>query len=362
MATRDVDDWFNIDLNDIIPLIASQETISDIASIQTDKTSTELNIDNSPIAFTSDEILPNIDEEKIIEIIPDLTSIGISQEESTMIDALAKTKTIDVTTRKAYPIKFKNNIIRQIFVKSGMLEDLGKKYNCQIIFKNKDGRYALFIRPNPSRKREEQCNYMINATNGYGGNPEEDRIFFNLSKINPDLPRGTLIPTEYLSEYVFKNYAIHHVYESKGTPTKLKKNQIMYNKTETIYNAYVEINKIIKANQYNTKFQSESYNLTGITKDFSQDDIQKLIRIMNNTIPSFKFDSNYEKIIECFKNKKAYDDMLRDALKANNRIHWRGHKFTHIEEVVNRPKTHYLFETNNYFTDLLASRYASYYP
>ena len=117
MATSSVDDWFNMDMNNIIPLIASQETIFDISLIQTDKTSTELNIGNSPIAFTSDEILPNIDEEKRIEIIPDLTSIGISQEESVQVDILEQTRTLDITTRKAYPIKFKNNIIRQIFVK-----------------------------------------------------------------------------------------------------------------------------------------------------------------------------------------------------------------------------------------------------
>ena len=120
------------------------------------------------------------------------------------------------TFKPNYQTITKDTVHQQIFVNSGMLGDLGSRFNCQINFRRKDGRYALFVRPNDT-------NYMFNATNGFGGENNQDRLFFNISLKQDSRQK---IRTEYMSGYVYHDGEIKHSYQMGGKPATIKKNRI----------------------------------------------------------------------------------------------------------------------------------------
>ena len=131
---------------------------------------------SSPAAMTSNELV--IDNGQITENTPSASA--------------SATKTIELNEEQKDLVRVRDAVIRQMFVNSELIRELDGTSNCEISFRNNDGRYALFLRP-------RDTNYMINATCGFGGEPVKDRIYFNLSKKQEG---NYKIPTEFMSEYV----------------------------------------------------------------------------------------------------------------------------------------------------------------
>jgi hypothetical protein len=129
---------------------------------------------SSPAAMTSNELV--IDNGQITENTPSASA----------------TKKIELNEEQKDLVRVRDAVIRQMFVNSGLIRELDGTSNCEISFRNNEGRYALFLRP-------RDTNYMINATCGFGGEPVKDRIYFNLSKKQEG---NYKIPTEFMSEYV----------------------------------------------------------------------------------------------------------------------------------------------------------------
>jgi hypothetical protein len=271
----------------------------------------------------------------------------------------------NLTDEQKYTILIKDAVIRQIFVNSGMLNELKKIYGCDIYFGNKAGKYALIIKPH-------HTNYIINATNGFGGPVQEDRIFFNLSK--KDITKEK-IPTEYMCQYIVKDDMIHHVYKSFGKPTVLKHNEILRNKTGAVYNAYIAFNDLLKENNIDlanlisqllpeeqTYIQDNHIDTNNITRFLSRDQILSIISKLCIELPKLANNEDLKKITETFRNKEEHDKILKKAMDTNNRVFKRGLIINKIEAVNRIPMIRKLFDTNNNFTETLAYRYARYYP
>jgi hypothetical protein len=292
-------------------------------------------------------------------------NIPIELNDDTLFASAKEELSLNLTDEQKDTILIKDAVIRQIFVNSGMLYELKKIYNCDIYFGNKDGRYALIIKPN-------NTNYIINATNGFGGPLLEDRIFFNLSK--KDITKQK-IPTEYMSQYIVKDNMIHHVYKSDGKPTVLKHNEIVRNKTITVYNAYMAFNDLLKKEKITLEYlisqllpeeqldiETKGIDKVNITRFLSRDQILSIISKLYIKSPDLKKNEIMTKIIDTFNNKEEHDKLLKKAMDTNNRVFYRGHKIDRIEEVNRIPMIRKLFDTNNNFTETLAYRYARYYP
>lgn len=270
-------------------------------------------------------------QEEFIDIIDDETNVEI-----------------DMTTDRELNEELKlikNIVIQQIFVNSNMLNEIGEIFGCRITFSfNKDiGSYAFFIKPNDT-------NYMINITNGNKNGV--DRIFFNISLIDKDKPQDK-IKTEYISEYNVINGKIEHKYKMEGKPSTLRKNKVDLNKTEKLFNPYFELNELI------VNYLEDKTKVSIISSiDFIQSKIEQL-----KTRPPAQ--AKLVKIIKMFENqdgKDKIDKLLKKEYAFLKRfINVRFGK-TQIEEFNFRIPNKELFVTNNWFTDMLASRYALFIP
>jgi hypothetical protein len=240
----------------------------------------------------------------------------------------------------------KDTVHQKIFVDSNMLIELGERYNCQIIFRRKNGRYAFFIRPNDT-------NYMINITNGIDVNSKKERIFFNLSLKDETSAK---IKTEYLSEYLVDDGEFFHKYGMEGKPAVLKKNNVDLKRRETIFNPYLKLNDLTK-----------KYFGTGerILMDSPLELIQsKIDRLRPRNLGPLDSEA-LQRITNHFgttESKESIDKILIRDYAFLKRFINIGLGNTQIEEIDYRIPNKELFRTNNKFTDMLASRYATYIP
>ncbi len=286
--------------------------------------------------------LPEENEVDVDEIEGDeeLTQTDSNYQE--LVDAIDRT---DNTETDDEFEKIKNTVHQQIFVNSNMLTELGRMFNCEIIFKRKNGSYAIFIRPN-----ETDINYMINITNGTNAKYNKERIFFNLSLKQEG---KTKIKTEYISEYLVENGFIYHEFRMEGKPYVLKKNRVDLNIREKIFNPYLKLNELIeKYLGYGERINMES------SIDLLNEKITKLRKRLNTLIPK-----DLETITEKFKNeqsKEELDEALnRDYLFLKQFIPFQlGNK--RPEEIEFRIPNKVLYKTNNKFIDILALRYATF--
>ena len=246
-------------------------------------------------------------------------------------------------------ILVKNTIKHQIFVKSGLINNLGAKFNCQINFRHDDmGRYALFIRP-------KDTNYMINVTNGLNEDNKE-RIFFNLSLKRSDDKSGKLIKTEYISQYIVEKDTITHEYKMNGDikPATITKNAVSLSETDNIFNQYLILNELISKylskvspiNMTNT-IESIKEQINVIDKlKLSDDDRKKLVQVTQ------KFSTN--------ENKIKNDNILNHIYLLNKKFLYLSLGDKTVEQINVKPKYTLLYTTNNKFTNILAYRYANY--
>ncbi len=251
-----------------------------------------------------------------------------------------------------YKVLVKDFVHTRIFLESGMLEELGRMYNCQINFRHKNGRYALFVRPNDT-------NYMINAFNGLGGEGEtlNDRIFFNISlKQEGREP----IRTEYMSEYIFKDGVIKHEFKVEGKPATIKKNRVDLSKREPLFNPYFILNELIRNFLPDKKYIGMDSDLgillekitsleeVFLKKQGAEIDRKALIKV-KKTFISIEEKAKIDKILN--KNYLILKKFLKDTIRG-----------IPIEGIDFKISNKLLYTTNNRFTDMLAVRYATYLP
>ncbi len=246
----------------------------------------------------------------------------------------------------------KDTVHQQIFVNSGMLTDLGDMFECEIIFRRKNGRYAFFIRP-------RNTNYMIHITNGTKDN--QDRIFFNLSlKTDAESSTGATAPserrkirTEYICEYAVKDGHIYHKYEMDGTPAVIKKNRVNLKLKEKIFNPYLKLNELVeKYLGYGERIFMDS------PLALIHEKIEKLRKRLGSSIPE-----DLQKIMHHFENEKNKTEIDTSL----NKDYYLLKKFTslqlgnkQVENIDYKIQNKLLYRTNNKFTNALAFRYATY--
>ncbi len=240
----------------------------------------------------------------------------------------------------------KDTVHQQIFVNSKMLQELERMFDCEIIFKRRNGRYAFFVRP-------RDTNYMIHMTNGHSDKTNEDRIFFNLS-LKQEGPKKK-IKTEYICEYKLDDGSICHQYGMDGKPPVLKKNKVDLKIKEKIFNPYLKLNELL---EYYFGYGHRISMDTPIA--ILHQKIEELrIRLASAVPPELA------KIMGYFENettKEKIDKTLnKDYLFLKKFIPLQlGNK--RAEDMDYRIPNKELYKTNNKFTDMLALRYATYIP
>jgi len=247
----------------------------------------------------------------------------------------------------------KNTVMQKLFGyndnKSHILDPLKEKYNCQISYSYKDGKYAFFIRPNDT-------NYMIHTTHSIKDG--KSRIFFNITRNNKE-PKAK-INTEYICCYIIENNNIIHQYNMNGVPSTISKKTIDINAIKVFFNPYLELNKLI------TKFIGPKIEYR-VTMD---DNIELINERIDRLSSILQLNDDEKKKLD--KIKKDYLGTSEKKLKIDSKIiqNYRlAKKFIpkslgqkgpeDIESTVTITKE---YRTNNEFTEKLAYRYASYIP
>jgi hypothetical protein len=279
-------------------------------------------------------------EEEFIEVIS-----NYQEQQDTINGADNKTKRTPLEM-------IKDTVHQQIFVNSGMLNDLGEMFKCEIIFRRQNGRYAFFIRP-------RNTNYMVHITNGTKDN--QDRIFFNLSlKTESESSTGATasterrkIRTEYICEYAVKDGHIYHKYEIDGTPAVIKKNRVNLKLTEKIFNPYLKLNELLK---YYFDSGERVFMDSGLS--LIHEKIEQLRKRLASSIPE-----DLQKIMHHFENDKNKEEIDTSL----NKDYYLLKKFAslqlgnkQVEDIDSKIQNKLLYRTNNKFTNALAFRYSTY--
>ncbi len=247
-----------------------------------------------------------------------------------------------------YKILTKDTVHQQIFVNSGMLRELGERFNCQINFRRKDGRYALFVRPNDT-------NYMINVTNGVS-KENQDRIFFNLSLKDTTGEPKRPIKTEYMSCYIVDNTSIMHKFKMDGIPTTIVKNKVNLKNIQSFFNPYLKLNELITKYLNPTDVINMNSELTLI--------IERINRLQSQHLDKDEVELLI-KLIKTFENdetKKKFDKSLNEIYLLHKKFLKRSIGNKGPEEIDFKISNKELYKTNNKFTEMLAFRYATYIP
>uniref|UniRef100_A0A6C0HVN1 Uncharacterized protein n=1 Tax=viral metagenome TaxID=1070528 RepID=A0A6C0HVN1_9ZZZZ len=249
----------------------------------------------------------------------------------------------------------KDTVHQQIFINSNIRSELGKLYNCEIIFKRNNGRYAMFITP-------KDTNYMINITNGISNNQE--RIFFNLSLKQSDKTKK--IETEYISEYCVDKLdgspLIYHKFGMEGVPPVLKKNKVDLKDLKRMQNPYLILNNLL-----HTKIGPGNR----ISISSSLDLINKQIKTITDEIgirPGFLVPSEIEQFqyvkdaFQTEEKKTKKDAKLKIEYELFERFLPTFLRNKGVEDLDQRIPNKQLYITNNGFSEMLAFRYATYIP
>ena len=259
------------------------------------------------------------------------------------------------TTIKSNLQIVKDTVHQQIFINSNIMTELGKLYNCEIYFRRKNGRYAMFIIP-------KDTNYMINITNGISNNQE--KIFFNLSLKQED--KKTKIKTEYISEYFVDKLGgtpiIYHKFGMDGIPPVLKKNKVDLNALKSIRNPYLILNNLLR-----TKIGPGNRISISSSLDLINTQIKKINDEINKR-PGFLTPSEIEPFqyvkdaFQTEETKTTIDDKLKTEYKLFERFAPTFLRNKGIEDLDVRIPNKQLYITNNGFSEMLAFRYATYIP
>ena len=245
-----------------------------------------------------------------------------------------------------------------------IIDKLKLKYNTEIFIKfdKAKNHVILIITPN-------NTNYIINATYKLDSNA----ILFNLS-----LNTGkTTNNYEFSSYYQYDkvNKIVNHIYKMPDLqplfpqlkdlntpPTPITKDNINLDSLIPVKNPYILLNKLLADNYIrNDTSSADASSIMVINKDSDMAWINMALRLLQ----SKNIEIN-EHILDSFKDEASKintDTELNKYAKQNNRFIERKKRGNpdKIETVQFKIDSKELYETNNWFTNINANRYATFY-
>ncbi len=248
-------------------------------------------------------------------------------------------------------------LIIKLFLQKGILESIKQQYNLEDIGitylpnkTNTEGkpRIILNIVP-PNTNYKLYANYKI----------EEGKIIFNIK--NKDDSDNAL---SYSSEYKIENNTIKHVYKLSGSkPPYIHNTSVFSTNFVKFSNPYYTVNELLRLIRKSDKpnlirtidsFEVVENALTYVRENYTESMLREL-RLDNSDI------SNATKAFQDPKSKKTFDNKLRLKFAYYSRFMRRNIKIYYPEHLHEIPQTKENFITNNFYTNVLATRYGDYY-
>lgn len=232
------------------------------------------------------------------------------------------------------------DICNNVFFKSGILEELRSVYDCNaltLLYNNTENKTVLHMKPT-------NMPFEINSTITTDEN-NIDTIRFNLA------PRDGIIDFYSIYKYDPKDPTIRHEYKYMSQTDRIPsiistKGSTDNLKSTPVRNIYIEFNKY-----------SRLFEINEMTP------IEEIIDYINN--PDYseyvkKVDEDIKEILQDRKRKIDHDSFLRHIAKTNMKLKGlkRPEPITTVSVQLYSKED---YRTNNWYTNLLAARYARYY-
>ncbi len=246
-------------------------------------------------------------------------------------------------------------LIQQLFLNTGtILDSIRPGYNLRQdsisirYFRDPRPHVMLHITP-PDTNYRLSANFKI----------EEGRIIFNIKK--PDEDTGLLF------EYIIDNGVIKHIYKiENSTPPRMNNSSVFSSVFVKFSNPYYTINKILDlipnsvTDKPNVISISDSLEVVRYALEY----VNRLKNLGSKLLEIRLKDEDIRTANEVFSNaqsKKTFDNKLRLKYAFYSRFMRRNIKVYYPEQLHEIPKSKENYVTNNFYTNVFATRYGDYY-
>jgi len=246
-----------------------------------------------------------------------------------------------------------NTIISKIFLEQGVLSEYKNKYKLKDIFlkNNPDRQIVLNIEPSDT-------NYKLSSQFNFNTN----EIIFNLHKKTVGNDSSKL---EFHSKYIYdvNSNTINHSYRLDGMPSRIHKNLVNTTKFVKIKNPYYTINqlllKIDRDDKPDLVLLASSLDAikaaSEYVKTFKTSELLKSLYLTEDDIKQL------DEVFVDTKTKKDFDLTLKNKYTYYCRFISSNRKVYSPETLSQIPQNKNIYTTNNFYTNMLATRYGQYY-